>query len=365
MFSNREQTKKVYNIKWKIVMKVKDTGKNILKKAIDVFNKTTNLNAELIYAKTYEEPFYRALIHITFDDKDWRFVAKIKNNLTRTTLGAIVHQLDLFRKEKQLLVTRYVTPNMADQLREMDIPFIDTAGNAFLNEPPLYIFIKGNRPTQLYRPEHQTRAFQPTGLQVVFALLCNPELEDAPMREIAKKAKAALGTVGWVMRDLKQMGFIIDMGRRGRCLMKMNKKKLLERWVTAYPEKLRPKQLIGRYRAKAFDWWEHAELDNFNAFWGGEIAAAKLTKYLKPEIVTIYITQPIEKLLLNYKIKNDPDGNIEILEAFWNFDFDWGHNDLVNPVLIYADLLATGDPRNIETARMIYEQELIGFIRED
>ncbi len=38
---------------------------------------------------------------------------------------------------------------------------------------------------------------------------------------------------------------------------------------------------------------------------------------------------------------------------------------LAPPLLIYADLLATGDTRNIETARMIYEQELTGLIRED
>jgi len=60
-------------------------------------------------------------------------------------------------------------------------------------------------------------------------------------------------------------------------------------------------------------------------------------------------------LLLNNKIRKDPDGKIEILEAFWYFDFGGEHNDLVNPILIYADLLATGDPRNIETTELIYE----------
>ena len=34
-------------------------------------------------------------------------------------------------------------------------------------------------------------------------------------------------------------------------------------------------------------------------------------------------------------------------------------------LLIYADLLGTGDERNIETAEIIYERELAKFIRED
>jgi hypothetical protein len=32
--------------------------------------------------------------------------------------------------------------------------------------------------------------------------------------------------------------------------------------------------------------------------------------------------------------------------------------DIVPPVLIYADLLATGDGRCLETAQMIYENQL-------
>jgi hypothetical protein len=37
---------------------------------------------------------------------------------------------------------------MAEQLRADGMEFIDAAGNAFLNQPPLYLFIKGNRPPE-------------------------------------------------------------------------------------------------------------------------------------------------------------------------------------------------------------------------
>jgi hypothetical protein len=140
---------------------------------------------------------------------------------------------------------------------------------------------------------------------------------------------------------------------------------LFIRWVNAYPEELRPKKLIGRYRADTFDWWKQADIEKFQAYWGGEIAAAMLTKYLKPEKIAIYTRQPLGKLMLKHKIRKDLKGNIEIYEVFWEFEYPWKHKNIVPPILIYADLLATGDKRNIETADIVYEQEIDRFIRKD
>lgn len=329
----------------------------ILQDALERLQKITKLNVQAQHANYGPD----AVMRITLNGKEWHFVVEVKRNLTRATLGLAIHQTNKFQ-EKGLIVAGYVTPQMADLMKEMDIQFVDAAGNAYINEPPLFIFIKGNKLAGKYRKERQKRAFRPAGLQVVFALLCNPGLENAPFREIANVANVALGTVGWVITDLTEMRYLIDMGKRGRRLVE--KRKLLERWVTAYPDQLRPKQLIGRYKAMNYDWWKDTELKTFGAYWGGEIGGTKLTKYLKPQNATIYITQPVGKLLLKNRIKKDPAGNIEILKAFWNFECEWAERDSVHPVLVYADLLTTGDARNIETADMIYEQEINGLIRE-
>lgn len=343
-------------------MNTKQAEIEILQNALEILKKTTNLTVD-IQPNTFHAAYGPdAVIRIAFQDMECYFAAEVKNMLTRATLGVAVQQLQKF-PQKGLLITQYITPQIADLLKGMDVPFIDAAGNAYINEPPLFIFIKGNKLADTYRPEPPTRAFRPAGLQVVFALLCNPGLENAPFREINKAAAVALGTVGWVMRDLKQMQYLVDMGKRGRRLIR--KENLLTKWVTTYPEQLRPKQLIGRYRAIDYNWWKHTELHTFKAYWGGEIAATMLTKYLKPQIVTIYTKQPLGKLLLKNKIKKDPNGDIEILKAFWKFEYNWPHPNLVHPLLIYADLLATGDARNIETARIIYDQELTRLIRED
>jgi hypothetical protein len=272
--------------------------------------------------------------------------------------------LDLFnREEKTLLITEYVTPPIADQLKELNIFFIDTAGNAYINEPPLYVFIKGNKPQLPLKAEPQKRLFKPGGLRVVFVLLNNPEMINKPYRDIAKAAGVALGTIGWLIRDLKEMGFCIEIGKHNRKLM--NLENLFKRWVEAYPEQLRPKLKRERFETTNHNWWKKINIKVYGACWGGEVAAANLTGYVKPAKVTIYTNEPFGELVLKNRLRKAEQGNVEILTPFWNFKYELEDQDVVPPVLVYADLMATGDLRNIEAAGIIYEKYLDRLIREN
>ena len=337
----------------------------LLERAIDAFRAATGLQIEV--EPQNEERYDRgrkidALVRLRTPDIDQEFAVKLNRRVTNATLGAMTQPLTGFPQQR-MLVTHFVNPRMADRLKQMDLPFMDTAGNAYLNVPPVFIFIKGNRPPEKLAKEPMTGAFQRAGLKVVFAFLCNPELVTAPYRNIATAADVALGTVVRVVTNLKELGFLVDVGKRGRRLV--NRKKLLDRWVTAYPEQLRPKLLIGRFGTTKTDWWKDAPLRDFKAYWGGEVAARRLTQYLKPEMITIYVREPTAELQLTYRLRNDPHGNIELIRAFWDVEWDWVDPEMVPPLLVYADLLATGDPRNIETAQLVYERELTGLIRED
>src|SRR4030042_1106416 len=334
----------------------------ILRKAQEAFERTTGLIVE--FYPLIEPGGPDAVIDIKLNEIELHFAVEIKETFTHAMIGPVIQQIRI-NKEKIIIVTKYVTPQLADKLKENNVPFIDTAGNTYIKEPPLFIFIKGNRTAEIPIDKLQTRAFRPTGLQVIYTLLCNIKLEEANYREIARFADVALGTVGWVMQDLQKIGFLVDMGRRGRRLVQ--KGKLLERWVTAYAEQLRPKKIIGKYDAIDPDFWKYKDLPLEKAYWGGEVAAAKLNKYLKPEIVTIYTIneEALNKYMIENRIRKDPEGKIEIIKTFWGVGQKRPYHHLVHPLLIYADLQATGDPRNIETAEMIYEQEIAGLIRED
>jgi hypothetical protein len=57
--------------------------------------------------------------------------------------------------------------------------------------------------------------------------------------------------------------------------------------------------------------------------------------------------------------QNEARNLVEIRKPFWGKALDTGRRaDLVPEPLVYADLLATGDARCIETAQMVYEEHL-------
>jgi hypothetical protein len=95
------------------------------------------------------------------------------------------------------------------------------------------------------------RYFSDHGLSRPESGCCRTVLS-SPYRKIAETADVALGTVDWIFRDLKEMGFLIETGKGNRRLTKLPK--LMQRWVEAYPDQLRPKLIIDRFMAENFDW---------------------------------------------------------------------------------------------------------------
>ena len=358
----------------------KEIEKNLLERAVDAVYREAGIRLILNNMQANGEIHYDAAIQVE-GYEHLRFTAEVKQWAQQANLGVLINQIQQL-PVKGMLVADYVNPKMADKLRELDVPFIDAVGNVYINEKPLYICIKGikNNPRNdivhtIREAQTRGRAFQPKGIKVVYALMRDPELVAAPYRDIVNVTGVALGTVGWVINDLKQAGYLVEYGKSNRQLK--NKKELLDKWVDAYLEKLRPKLFLGTFSTDNDYWW--MDLDNniveYDAKWGGEVAAAKMTWNIKPEKIIIYLAKEGGKqLLAENHLHKDPKGNIQIYRAFWDDEekrvnqFLTDMNEFmgcVNPIIVYADLLATGDPRNLETARILYDEKLAGFVRED
>jgi len=189
----------------------------------------------------------------------------------------------------------------------------------------------------------------------VFALACRPALIQTTYREIAARAGVALGTVGPIMKDLEARGYLRFQKKPERKLL--DPARMIEEWVTHYPITLRPKLHPRHFRADP-ERLKGTDLFQQKAYWGGEPAADKLTRYLRPAQFTIYAREPIAGLIAAGRMRADPAGNVEIVDVFWNFGPDKDFPDVVPPLLAYADLLATRDGRNAEAAKMIYEQRI-------
>jgi len=336
---------------------------DILQRAIEALKTALPMQLHVKAEKTDQRDRQAdRLLEIRIGDVQLNYNAEIKPALTgagRILLTLVKDNLP----HPLLLITQHVNQRLADRLVKDGIQFVDTVGNMFLNKPPLFVFIRGNPYKGKTALPQRGRAFRPAGLKLLYALLCTPGLEERTVREIAGTANVALGTVDWVIKELMNLNFLVDLG--GRRYKLVQKDKLLQRWVAAYPEQLRPKQILGRFRG-AHGWWNDARLDPLQAIWGGEVAAWQMTHYLQPQVATIYTTTDyLDQMLLENKLRKDMDGNTEVLQVFWNRAVFQDRGDVVHPILVYADLLATGDQRNIETARKIYDDHVVRFIRED
>ena len=299
-----------------------------------------------------------AIIEVETKRRKHRFGAEVKR-VDRFETPAMVKAQGQDLPELPLLVAPYITRKVAERCRQLRLPFIDTAGNAYLEGPGLLVYVVGQaRPAEL-RQNH-FRALNPAGLQVAFAVLCGADLIRTNYREIAARAAVALGTVGPVMKDLEARGLLRFQTKKDRKLL--DPERLIEEWVTHYPVTLRPKLTPRRFQADP-EHLQKTDLTQQNAYWGGEPAAEKLTRYLKPAYFTIYAREPIAKLIAATRMRANVTGNVEILDVFWNFAPDKNLPDVVPPVLAYADLLATHDGRDAEAARMIYEQRIAPAFR--
>ena len=203
--------------------------------------------------------------------------------------------------------------------------------------------------------EKPLRLFRPVSLKVLFLILGYPEYLNQDYRTIAERAGVSLGAVSETFKDLRSSRYLLLPGKNERRLTRTAE--LLKKWVEAYITKTRIDLRVGRFRTDKFQgkWGEKVKITDYGAVWGGEIAAEKLTDHLNPEIVTIYADSPIPQFQARFGLRRDENGNIEIIEKFWQMPET---GETVHPLIVYADLVATGDERNLETARIIYDNEI-------
>lgn len=263
---------------------------------------------------------------------------------------------------QKIVITYFAPVQLAVRLKDARIPFMDIVGNAYLVEPGFFLFIGGCPPPPglvIPAATRPPRTFNTAGLKVLFVLLARPEYVDRPYRDIANAAGVALGTVAGLMGDMKELGYLIDLGKEGKRLQQ--REKLIEEWTSAYARDFVPRRKVRRFRAENPDWWKTADLRPLNVLWGGDVAGDRLTGYLKPDEITVYAKKGNPGLLLQaQRMRADPQGDVTVLEEFWNFPPTYAEakTDTVPPLLVYADLMATGDPRAIETAGLIHEKYL-------
>jgi hypothetical protein len=256
-----------------------------------------------------------------------------------------------------MLVTDYISKELAAHCKNVGIQFIDTHGNAYLRAPGLFVFLTGEKSDRRQVSKAPKGLTSQASLRVVLALLSKPELVNATYKEIAALAGVALGSAYNVLEDLERRGYLIAGTKHSRKLLEQER--LIDEWATNFPTRLRPKLTSRRFKSQDPYWWKDAEISAFDSAWGSEVAAAKMVKHLKPSGQTIYVDpkvwrNAVDTLAKQYRLRPDPYGSIEIVEKFWSPEIET-RPGLAPPLLVYSDLLALLEPRAKETAAIIRE----------
>ncbi len=300
---------------------------------------------------------------------DWGekyYYLKVVPKLTPAVADLVIHQLKTTAAPAgcaPLLLTHYVSPNLALKFKQKQIEFADCAGNLLLQQSPLYVEIGGQR----HPPSHSglDRLFRPAGLKLIYLFLRNRQTVNASYRVLAADAGIALGAIGDLLTELEKRG---NLSRDTQKRELIAAEELLQRWQLGYLETLRPRMFL-QCCALNPDYALHQlpELlrrspDGGQVMLGGELGASLLSSSFTPESATLYLDPKIQlKLMLQLHLIPDPQGEVTLLAPFGQQTLWSGWQPeglkLVDPLLTYAELASHS--RCAGVAEKLYNQYLV------
>ncbi|WMN12692.1 type IV toxin-antitoxin system AbiEi family antitoxin [Marivirga salinae] len=249
-----------------------------------------------------------------------------------------------------MLIAERIPANIKAALRKRKTAYIEGNGNIYIENENMFVFVDSNKTLKLNK-EKGNRAFTKTGLKVLLHFLIKPELVNQTQREIAEYTGVGLGNIPQVIEGLKETGYLLRLNKKEYAWE--NRKDLFFRWIEGYQTILKPTLKKRRFQMRKK--WQEIALNDGIAAWGGESAADLLTNYLRPEKFILYTNEDQANLIRNYNFQPKKDGDLEVIEMFWNKDLN---QRTAPPIIVYADLMMEGGKRNQETAEMIYNEQI-------
>jgi len=143
---------------------------------------------------------------LTVDKNKITFNTEIKKELRAHQVPQIEKNAKTF--PPYLILAERIFPKIKEQLRQLNIAYMEANGNIFLNQAQIYYFIDANKPIQTEK-EKVNRAFTKTGLKVLFHFLINEQCINLPHREIAKITQVAHGNIAYILNGLEENKFLI------------------------------------------------------------------------------------------------------------------------------------------------------------
>ncbi|MBK4346432.1 type IV toxin-antitoxin system AbiEi family antitoxin [Lacisediminihabitans changchengi] len=266
-----------------------------------------------------------------------------------------------------LMFGEQFNPRTANALRVQGIDYLDLAGNASIQFGDVLIDVRGRRSAAPRSKETRVQSprnpFSLSRSQVIFALLTWPELLTMPVRYTGQVAGVSVGSAFNTIEFLKEIGYLVGEGLPTIA----RKRELIDNWTTAYQTGLKNKLQLERFRGDIVSVVGIGPGAPFSI--SGELAVPSL---LRPTTLTLYVRELDPQLIFANRWRRDENPNIEIRRQFWKtpaeilraergVEYERFEHE-VPSLLVYADLMSSGDGRQREAAGIYREQnsELAG-----
>lgn len=285
---------------------------------------------------------------------DVKLVGEVKSYVNNANFNQMLFRLQEIRQTSKLpimLIVGDISPQNLMRFAEEGINVLDHAGNCYINIPPLYILITGQK---LVKPKETVKkVFNDSAIKLIFYFLLDKSNIAKPYRKIVEETGFSIGTVKNVIEKMTLRHHIIKTSK-GRVLMDW--RKLLDDWQVAYNQTLKPKLFLNKMtlvKPERIKNWKDTKLPQ-DACWGGESGANLTDGYLIPEIHTIYTGGDSNEIIRTSRILPSSEGEILVYKKFWT---GIEENHIAPKILIYADLMGTANSRCLDAAKRIMTNE--------
>ena len=283
-----------------------------------------------------------------------KLVGEVKSYVNNANFNQMLFRLKEIRQISKLptmLIVGEISPQNLMKFAEEGFNVLDHAGNCYINIPPLYILITGQK---LVKPKETVKkVFNDSAIKLIFYFLLDKSNIAKPYRKIVEETGFSIGTVKNVIEEMTLQHHIIKTPK-GRVLM--NWRKLLDDWQVAYNQTLKPKLFLKKMtlaKPERIKNWKDTKLPQ-DACWGGESGANLTDGYLIPEIHTIYTGGDSNEIIRTSRILPSSEGEILVYKKFWT---GIEENHIAPKILIYADLMGTANSRCLDAAKRIMNDE--------
>ena len=285
---------------------------------------------------------------------DVKLVGEVKSYVNNANFNQMLFRLQEIRQTSKLpimLIVGDISPQNLMKFAEEGFNVLDHAGNCYINIPPLYILITGQK---LVKPKETVKkVFNDSAIKLIFYFLLDKSNIAKPYRKIVEETGFSIGTVKNVIEEMTLQHHIIKTPK-GRVLMDW--RKLLDDWQVAYNQTLKPKLFLKKMtlaKPERIKNWKDTKLPQ-DACWGGESGANLTDGYLIPEIHTIYTGGDSNEIIRTSRILPSSEGEILVYKKFWT---GIEENHIAPKILIYADLMGTANSRCLDAAKRIMNDE--------